>query len=289
MDEDGFSLKQTHVCIVGLGLMGGSMAMALREHVDQLTAQDIDPTVIQDALASGIIDAQGEIRNADIVILATPADHIIRFIPTVKPNPGTLVIDLGSTKRQICDQLDRLPEGVMAIGGHPMCGLAENGYANAIATLYQNARFVLCETSHTTDEARRLAEELVHACGAQPLWLDRERHDYLTALTSHVPHLLNFVLMRLAMEVAEEDEVLFNLASGGFDGATRLARTNQMMVSGIFGTNAQNIRCLTARLREHLDHLEAILEDIPELEQELNDIVTARRQYTTDYGERPIA
>lgn len=288
MDEDGFSLKQAHVCIVGLGLMGGSMAMALRDHVDYLTAQDIDPEVIGNALTFGAIDAQGDAGDANIVVLATPADHIIQFIPTLKPAPGALVIDLGSTKRKICDQLDQLPEDVIAVGGHPMCGLAENGYINALPTLYRDARFVLCETARTTDRARKLSEELVRACGAQPLWLDRDRHDYLTALTSHVPHLLNFVLMRLAMEVAEEDEVLFNLASGGFDGATRLARTNQMMVSGIFGTNAQNIRSLTTRLREHLDHLEAILEDIPELEQELNDIVAARRQYTADYGERPI-
>ncbi|MBN1427758.1 MAG: prephenate dehydrogenase [Anaerolineae bacterium] len=289
MDDDGFSLKQARVCIVGLGLMGGSMALALRQHVGCLTAQDIDATVIRNALASGVIDASGDIADADIIVLATPSDHIIRLIPTLKPSPGAMVIDLGSTKRRICDQLDLLPENVMAVGGHPMCGLAENGYANAVSTLYRNARFVLCRTARTTDTACGLAEALVSACGAHPLWLDRERHDYLTALTSHLPHLLNFGLMRLAMEVAEEDEALFLLASGGFDGATRLARTNQMMVSGIFGTNAENIRSLTTRLREHLDHLEAILESNPELEQELDEIVAARRRYTAEYGERPIA
>jgi prephenate dehydrogenase len=289
MEEDDFSLKRSRVCIIGLGLMGGSLALALREHVDRLTALDIDQKVMQDALTTRVIDAPGESQAADIVVLAVPPCYIIELIPTLNLKPGTLVIDLGSTKGQICDQLDHLPEHVMAVGGHPMCGLAENGYANATRTLYKGARFVLCETTRTTPVARKMAEDLVCSCGAQPLWLDRDRHDYLTALTSHLPHLLNFTLMRLAMEVADEDEVLYRLASGGFDGATRLARTNQAMVSGIFGTNAQNIRSLAARLREHLDYLETILEDTPELEQELASIVTARRHYTAEYGERPIA
>lgn len=282
------SFETCTVHIVGLGLMGGSLAMALRGKVGRLTAEDIASGVIEDATARGVIDGVGTVNEADVVVLAVPTHLIISLIPQLPIRPGALVIDLGSTKTRICQALDRLPPGVMAVGGHPMCGLAENGYRNAIPTLYQGARFVLCETRRTTDEARLIAEALVRAVGAQPLWMDRTRQDRLTALTSHLPHLLSFALMRLAMDGAAEDSALLELAAGGFDGATRLARTDAAMIVGMFSTNAELLRETAARLRAHLDHLEALLDEPEQLEQELSAIVAARRAYTATYGERLI-
>lgn len=282
------SFETCTVHIVGLGLMGGSLAMALRGKVGRLTAEDIASGVIEEATARGVIDGVGTVNEADVVVLAVPTHLIISLIPQLPIRPGALVIDLGSTKTRICQALDRLPPGVMAVGGHPMCGLAENGYRNAIPTLYQGARFVLCETRRTTDEARLIAEALVRAVGAQPLWMDRTRQDRLTALTSHLPHLLSFALMRLAMDGAAEDSALLELAAGGFDGATRLARTDAAMIVGMFSTNAELLRETAARLRAHLDHLEALLDEPEQLEQELSAIVAARRAYTATYGERLI-
>ncbi len=282
------TLDSCAVHIIGLGLMGGSLAMALRGKVAHITAQDIVPDVLEQALTRGVIDAAGTSAGADIVVVAIPADRIIRLLPDLDVSPGTLVIDLGSTKTQICHQLDALPEGVRAVGGHPMCGLAENGYAHAIPTLYAGARFVLCETARTTNDARSLAEALVAAVGAQPRWMDRAHHDYLTALTSHLPHLLSFALMGLAVEAANGDAELYDLAAGGFDGATRLARTDEAMIVGMFSTNAEQLRGVTARLRDHLDRLDAMLDDVDQLHSELGAIVEARRAYTARYGERLI-
>lgn len=276
------------VHIVGLGLMGGSLAMALRGKVRRLTAQDITPAVLNMAQEMSVIDAVDEAFNADIVVLAAPADRIVTLIPALHFRPGALVIDLGSTKTRICAALDALPEDVMAVGGHPMCGLAENGYHHAIASVYRGARFVLCQTARTTPEARTLAEALVHAVGAEPLWMERERHDHLTALTSHLPHLLSFALMGLAMDEAAQDAALLQLAAGGFDGATRLARTDATMIVGMFSTNADQLRAAAAQLRNRLDQIEQLLEDIPALSQTLDQIVAARRSYTASYGERLI-
>lgn len=284
--EASFSACTVHM--IGLGLMGGSLAMALRGQVGRITAEDIAPGVIEDATRRGVIDGPGASGDADIVVLAVPAHAIITLIPGLALRPGALVLDLGSTKTRICQALDGLPPGVLAVGGHPMCGLAENGYAHAIPTLYQGARFVLCETLRTTGEARLVAETLVRAVGAQPLWMDRARQDRLTALTSHLPHLLSFALMRLAMDGAAEDAALLELAAGGFDGATRLARTDAAMIVGMFSTNADQIRHAAAQLRAHLDRLDAILEDVPALRRELGEIVAARRSYTGQYGERLI-
>jgi prephenate dehydrogenase len=282
------SLSDCTVHLIGLGLMGGSLAMALRDKVRRITAEDIAPGVLESALECGVIDAVSAADQADIVVIAIPAHHIIPLIATLKFRPGTLVIDLGSTKTRICETLDRLSPQVMAVGGHPMCGLAENGYRNAIPTLYDGARFVLCETKRTTNEARMLAETLARAVGALPLWMDRTRQDHLTALTSHLPHLLSFALMRLAMDGSVEDSALYELAAGGFDGATRLARTDAAMIVGMFSTNADQIRYVAAQLREHLDRLEAMLEDTSHLDDELSEIVSARRGYTSGYGERLI-
>lgn len=282
------SFDDCTVHMIGLGLMGGSLAMALRGQVGRTTAEDIAPSVIADATARGVIDGLGACGDADIVVLAVPAHAIIDLVPGLALRPGALVLDLGSTKTRICEALDRLPPDVLAVGGHPMCGLAENGYAHAIPTLYQGARFVLCETQRTTGEARIIAEMLVRAVGAQPLWMDRTRQDRLTALTSHLPHLLSFALMRLAMDGAAEDAALLDLAAGGFDGATRLARTDAAMIAGMFSTNADQLRAAAAELRAHLDRLDAILGDADALERELGAIVAARRAYTAGYGERLI-
>jgi prephenate dehydrogenase len=281
------SLADCSVHFIGLGLMGGSLAMALRGKVRRLTAEDRNPDVIQQALAHGVID--GTETEADIVILSIPADQILHRISTLSVLPGTLVMDLGSTKTRICEQLDQLPDPVSAVGGHPMCGLAENGFSHAIPTVYQNAQFVLCETTRTTPDSKSLAEELVRAAGAHPRWMDRVHHDHLTALTSHLPHMLSFTLMRLAMEAATEDSDLFDLAAGGFDGATRLARTDETMIVGMFNTNKDQLREMIARFRDHLDDLEAMIDDVSELRDELGTIVAARRAYTASHGERKIS
>ena len=283
------ALADCTVHIAGLGLMGGSLGLALRGRAAAITGDDPLPEATAYACRTGAITREApRASGADIVVLAGPIAAILRTIPTLELRPETLVLDVGSTKTQICDALDRLPEGVWAVGGHPMCGLAENGYRHASATLYRDARFVLCETARTTPAARDLAESLVWAIGAEPLWLDRRRHDELTALTSHLPHLLNFALMRLAMARTAEDDGVYALAAGGFDGATRLARTTESMVAGMLSTNAPEVRRAAAELRAHLDALDALLDDAPALERELAAIVAARRAYTAAYGERMI-
>lgn len=283
-------LEDCTVHIAGLGLMGGSLGLALRGRVAVLTGTDPQPDAVRHACQTGAIDrAAAEPSGADIVVLAGPIAAILRTLDTLQALPQTLVLDIGSTKTQICDALDRLPQGAWGVGGHPMCGLAENGYLHATATLYRGARFVLCETARTTPQARDLAEALVFAVGAEPVWIDRRRHDELTALTSHLPHLLNFALMRLAMTRTVEDGGVYALAAGGFDGATRLARTTASMVAGMLSTNAGEVRRAAADLRAQLDALDALLDDAPALEQDLAAVVEARRAYSASYGERMIS
>ncbi len=281
-------LKDCSVHVLGLGLMGASLAMALRGKVARRTGTDLNPTTEQDALTDGVIDAIGGLDEADIVILAAPADAILALLPGLPLKPGALVMDMGGSKTEICGLMDALPEHLTAVGGHPMCGIAENGYQNAFPTLYAGARFILCETARTTETAHGLAEQLVAACGAMPLWMDRIHHDQTAGAISHLPHLISFALMRLAMSLSEQNGDVFELAAGGFDGATRLARTNEAMISGMFLTNQAQLRALVDELRHHLDDLTTLLDDPAALRAELERIVEARRQYTAQYGERMI-
>lgn len=282
--------SRLHVHIIGLGLMGGSLAMALQGKVARLTADDLDPTVIENAQRQGVIDGTQERSQADLVILATPVHLMPVLVAELgeQLKAGAYVIDLGSTKSDVCQALDALPAHLQAVGGHPMCGLAENSFNHAIPTLYEAAQFVLCETTRTTPQAKQLAEDLVATCGALPLWLDRQRHDFLTAVTSHLPHLLNFALMQMALDLSTDNEDLFALAAGGFDGATRLARTHESMITGMFSTNADNLRDLTQRLIDQLTQLNQLLNEPDQLQAEIREIVQARREYSTRYGERYI-
>jgi len=281
-------LKDQHVHVVGLGLMGASLAQGLRGKVQRITGEDIQQEIARRALNDGSIDAITTSEKADMVVVAIPADHIGEVLANLQMKPGAVVMDLGSTKSQVCAQMDALPPDVMAVGGHPMCGVAENGYSNAFPALYAGARFILCETARTTDHARHLCEQVLATIGAIPIWMDRDHHDYMAGAISHLPHLMSFALMRLAMHLNQNGNGVYELAAGGFDGATRLARTDEAMITGMFRTNAPILHKLMNQLQHHLDDLTTLLDDPENLRQELNIIVEERRNYTHKYGERLI-
>ncbi len=257
------------VHITGLGLMGASLAMALRGHVRSIRGDDIDATVVAHALERGMIDETGGRESADLVVLAVPADSIIAMLVGLRVRAGALVLDLGSTKAGIVRKMADLPPDVLAVGGHPMCGRAESGIEVATGLLFRGARFLFCRTARTTDSAAALAESIALAVGAVPMWLDAQRHDAAVALTSHLPHLVAFALAGLAGEAARSDDTLHVLTGGGFHGATRLAASDAAMVRGMLATNAANVRAAAAALQARLDLLDAVLDDPPELHRAL--------------------
>lgn len=136
-----------------------------------------------------------------------------------------------------------------------------------------------------------MANSLVAAVGAVPHWMDPLAHDSIVALTSHLPHFLSLALMHLAMITADGNgqSVIYDLAAGGFDGATRLARTDAAMLAGMFITNSGPLRATLNRLRDQLDWLESLLDDPDQLGTHLEPIIRARRRYSENYGERVMA
>ncbi|NJL55200.1 prephenate dehydrogenase/arogenate dehydrogenase family protein [bacterium] len=237
------------LAVVGLGLMGGSLALALREHARVIWGVDTSAATRDYAVAQGIVDhATDDLREAvheaDTVIMAAPVRVIVdllnkRIGSYLRSN--TLLIDIGSTKADIVEAMGRLPIGIQAIGGHPMTGKETSGIEASDGGLYQGRPFVLCETRRATPATRLRALALVEAVGAVPVEMDAEHHDRVVATISHVPYLLSAALMATAAGEAAQDEAIYRLAAGGFRDMSRLAGSDVSMMGDIISTNTQAI------------------------------------------------
>jgi prephenate dehydrogenase len=237
------SLRDSTIGIVGLGLMGGSLALALRDHTGRLIGVESDALTRQRAVREGIVDVAFEnlspdVPHIDLLVLATPVRSILRTLarlPDLRP-VGCQVIDLGSTKQTVVTAMNDLPEIFAAIGGHPMCGKETSGLDAAAVDLYRGQTFILCRTSRTTLELERLTLEVLEIIGAQADFLDAAEHDAVVALVSHLPYLVSATLMR---GTSTEDQ--WAISASGLRDTTRLAGTNPRMMIDILLTNRDAI------------------------------------------------
>jgi prephenate dehydrogenase len=265
MGSGGF--KSRHLAVVGLGLMGGSLALALRSCVDAITGIELDTISREYALKHKIIDRATDdlkagVSEADTVILAAPVRSIQAMVERrigsfLRSN--TLLIDIGSTKKDICEAMGRLPVGIHAIGGHPMTGKETSGIQSCEASLFKGRPFVLCPTRRTTPATRLRALELVEALEAAAFEMEAERHDHLVAAISHLPYILSSALVATVAKEAEEDPTVWKLAAGGFRDMSRLAGQDVQMMGDILSTNTQAVATLLALFRVQLAMLEAML------------------------------
>jgi 3-phosphoshikimate 1-carboxyvinyltransferase len=253
-------LAECEVAVIGLGLMGASLALALRGKVRRLVGYDIDPATRQaaetfmDHVADDLANA---VSKADVVVLATPVRTILRLIPEVAPllKSGAFLTDLGSTKTLICTELARIPAGVYTIGGHPMCGKESSGYAAADPTLYRGCTFALCEVPNCAQpEHRQLIEALVRAVGGNPYWIGAVEHDRYVAIISHLPYLLSMGLVA-QVDAHPARDALFNLASTGFKDTSRLAGSDLNMMGDVLATNTDAIWRALSGLQSQLSAL----------------------------------
>jgi prephenate dehydrogenase len=260
-EEPGFFLERACVAILGLGLMGGSLALALRGKVGRLIGIDPHPPTLELAARLQLADdlsatPEGVLSQADLVILAAPVRAILQLIEALPGlHPGAaVVIDLGSTKQDILQRMARLPERFEPLGGHPMCGKERSSLAEAEVTLYQGAPFAFVPLPRTTPRARAAAEALAGAVGARPLWLDEWAHDRWVAATSHLPYLLASALAACTPPEAAP------LAGPGFRSTTRLASQPSGLMLDILATNRKNVLCALRRVHARLDLFEQLLE-----------------------------
>lgn len=261
-------LADCRIAVVGLGLMGASLCMDLAQgkHCREVRGVARRTETVLQAFFGGAVDlatndiATG-VMGADIVILATPVRTIVQMVRELGPHlwPGTLVMDMGSTKSEICAALSQLPAGVQPVGGHPMCGKETAGFGAAEAGLYRQAPWVLSPLPRTSPDALRLATELAEAVGARPVVLEPERHDRLVASISHLPFLLASALVHAVNEVGQEDELVWRLAAGGFRDTSRVAASDTRMFMDILMTNREAVLAQLDAFDAQLGHLRSLL------------------------------
>lgn len=260
MQEDGFRLEEARIAIVGLGLMGGSLALALKENCAALYGIDNDHATIELAHRLRIFDEAGDdaaklLPKADVIVLATPVPAILELLAKLPEltDGNSIVFDLGSSKAAIVAAMDELPESFDALGGHPLCGREKLSLENAAADLYREATFIITPTARTTQRARNAIQHIVSVIGARIIEMTAEEHDQALAFTSHLPYLLSSALAgSLPPDYA-------SLTGPGFRSTARLAGTPASMMLGVLQTNQPNILEALTEFQARVAELHAAL------------------------------
>ena len=264
------SLSDCSVTVIGLGLMGASLCIDLKQRNLCREVRGVTRSIStilrsfeENAVDLATTDLSSGVAGADIVILSTPVRAVVSILERLGPIlwPGTVIMDMGSTKAEICAAMERLPPGVQPIGGHPMTGKETAGYSSAESGLYEGSPWVLTPLARTTPETVSLATELVTAIGAFPITLEPVRHDRLVAAISHLPFLLASALVHTVNDSGASDSAVWELAAGGFRDTSRVAASDTQMFLDILMTNRSAVLAQLDALDGHLQELRMLLAD----------------------------
>lgn len=277
-------VSDTVIAVSGLGLMGGSFALAMRGKCRAIIGIARSAETRAEASKSGVVDrAYAELAEAaveaDIVVLATPVRHIIESIPVAANvmRPGTLLLDLASTKREVVAAMNGIPEGVFAVGGHPMCGKETGGLESASADLFTGTRFAITPTERSNDEALALVMSLSQAVGARPIIIGAKIHDRAVATVSHLPYVLAAALMHTEAQEAKQTRGVRSLAASGFRDTTRLAAGSVDMMLDILTTNSDEVEHALDLFEQNIAEARRLLKDPEELERWMSEARTERK------------
>lgn len=283
-------LEEATVCIIGLGLIGGSLALGLKSagKAARVHGIDIRPGVLKEALARGAVDradtdAAGA-ADADLVVLAVPALKARAVLEGVAAHlrPGCVVTDVLSTKAHVLSLFaELLPPAVSSVGGHPLAGSTRSGLGHARPDLFHGAPFVITPGERTTPAAVRLVTEMAETLGCFVVEMTPQEHDRAVAVLSHLPYLVS---VALALG-ADEFPAFRRLAASGFRDATRLAGSEPEIAGDMCLTNREEIRRTGARF---LCRLEELLAALATDEQLFRTVITgaarSRRNLGRDKG-----
>jgi len=260
------------VAIVGLGLIGGSWGLALKKQGFSGRRVGCDqPETLKRAMALGAVDEgaadlAAAVRDADLIIVATPVGVILELLSRLKgfTSPRALVTDVGSTKRLICQRAREVfGDEPLFLGGHPLAGKERSGLEHAQASLFENARYVLTPLApeHRSDARVEAFSSLLEVMGARPYWSDASSHDRAVAFLSHLPQLLSTGLASLITAESAEERLSLELAAAGFRDVTRLAESPYSVWRDICLTNIENIQRALEALIEKLESMKMHLSD----------------------------
>ncbi len=269
--------------VIGAGLIGGSLGMALRGRGWHVTISDIDGGSQSEAVNRGAANVTGLDATADITFIAAPVGVIPELADQALAKTSGLVTDVGSTKADIC----RSVIDPRFVGGHPMAGSEQDGIGGARSDLFAGAMWVLTPSETTDEEAFAIVRAVVRSLGAETISLPAPVHDELVAHVSHVPHLTAAALMNLASGGSLQHRALLRLAAGGFRDMTRISAGRPSIWPDICVANSTAITASLTELIERLEDTRRLVEsrDRAGLFQLLNDARMARLNLPVGYGE----
>ncbi len=257
------------IAIYGVGLIGGSLGLALKKRYARVHIRGVgrDTSRLEKARTMGTIDAFDTdaahgLEGCDLVILATPVEHILQILEKIGSilAPSAVVTDVGSTKRMICRRAwHHLPSAVEFVGGHPVAGREVTGVENSVPGLFEGAPYILCPHPGARSENLQRLIHMVEEIGARPAVMDAEEHDQIIAWTSHLPQLISTALANVSSQQETPDNKLIRVTGSGFQDMIRLAGSPYSVWQGILDTNDDNIDLTLEALIRQLEKMRADL------------------------------
>jgi len=253
----------SEITIIGLGLIGGSIAKALRDKLGfcKITGVDTDETALGLAIGDGTISRgirhpDEDVYRSDIIFICTPIKQALEYINELAPHlPSTCIItDVCSTKGEIAEYVESLEKPLCFIGGHPMAGTEKSGYRNSYSHLFENAYYVITPGSSATQEAIDILSSIISKMGAIPLVMSPEEHDRAVCGISHLPHVIASALVNTVKKLDENSGIMQTLAAGGFRDITRIASSNPGLWENIIFSNKQKVLDLIGIFKKELDN-----------------------------------
>lgn len=254
------------IAIVGVGLIGGSLAIQLHEKKlsSRLIGVESSPEHAAQALELELVDEvlplEEAIAAADVVILAIPVDSMVSLLPSVLDKiDRQIVLDLGSTKSQLVEVISQHPKRGRFCATHPMWGTEYSGPSAAVKGAYENKAVILCNPEQTDEDVLEWVKHMFTKIGMRQLVMEAKAHDLHAAYVSHISHITSFALANTVLEKEKEENAIFELASAGFESTVRLAKSNPAMWVPIFLQNKVNILDV---LNEHIEQLKKFRDSI---------------------------
>lgn len=256
------------VFIVGIGLIGGSMALDIKSIYDDATIFGIDANSnhLEQALQLQIIDQKAtfeELFNADLVIVSVPVDIALLILPQIldKIGDNTLVFDVGSNKFPICEIVSNHSKRKNFLACHPIAGTEFSGPKAAVKNLFEGKTNIICEVEKTTFKLQETAMNLFKKLGMRIRYMDAKSHDKHIAYVSHLSHISSFMLGKTVIEKEKDEQDIFDMAGSGFESTVRLAKSSPAMWTPIFKQNKKHVVNSLEEYIQNLTNFKNLLEN----------------------------
>ena len=256
-----------NIIIIGIGLIGGSMALDIKDIYNNATifGMDANEKNLEEALQLGIINqkaTENDLINADLVLVSVPVDVGLVILPQILDKIGeqTLVFDVGSTKFPICEAIEKHKNRRNFLACHPIAGTEFSGPKAAVKGLFEGKTNIICEVEKTTFKLQEKALDLFHKMGMRIRYMDSKSHDKHIAYVSHLSHISSFMLGKTVIEKEKDEQDIFDMAGSGFESTVRLAKSSPAMWTPIFKQNKKEVVNALEEYILNLTHFKELLE-----------------------------